>query len=186
MSFDLLMIGGSAAQLGCFAMIARASYRFFRQGESQAHTVTRLANVGATVAFAALALAGPVTPPALVALAIALTALSVWLFHRATVSANAGVLHVAFAEGASAELVTGGIYRHIRNPFYTSYLVYWTAWAVLLDFAWPGMMGLAFFAGLYWLAVLREEKALEGQFGAPYTAYKARAGRFVPRVFGRA
>ena len=182
MSWDLLMMAGTAAQLGCFAMIARASYSFFRQGESRAHTVTRLANVGATAAFAVLALGGPAAPPLFVAVAIGLTALSIWLFHRASKAASAGGLHVAFAEGASSTLVTGGIYRHIRNPFYSAYLAYWAAWAVLLGLAWPGLAGFAFFAVLYWMAVQREERALAVQFGDAYAAYKARAGRFVPRL----
>lgn len=181
MTGQILVAAAVLAQIGCFAVIARASFRFFRQGESTAHALTRLANVAATLGFVGMALSGAGSPGgALVALG--LSAVSLWIFRRAVASASAGVLPVAFAGAPSARLVTEGIYGRIRNPFYTSYLIHWAAWAALLDLAWPAVAGFAFFALLYRGAVVKEERALARQFGAAYTAYKARSGRFLPRL----
>ena len=58
------------------------------------------------------------------------------------------------------QLVTGGIYRHIRHPIYA---------------------GLAAIAPLYFLRVPREEAMLLEQFGDEYRQYMARTGRLLPR-----
>lgn len=82
------------------------------------------------------------------------------------------------------ELVTGGPYRWVRHPLYTTGLMLLLAlglmtgsWFVLLA------TGLAF-ALLRMLVIPREEQVLLAKFGERYQAYMQRTGRLVPRVRG--
>lgn len=182
MSLDIPTTAGALAQIACFTMFAHASYKYFQQGESLGHAITRAASLGGTLVFAGLAVTRTGASAAFLLTALVMTGASAWIFREAITSAGSGVLHVAFADGPSGRLVTEGIYGRIRNPFYTSYLLYWLAWAVLLQLHWTGLLGLAFFSMLYWKAALREEASLSRQFGAAYADYRARAGRFAPRL----
>jgi protein-S-isoprenylcysteine O-methyltransferase Ste14 len=72
-------------------------------------------------------------------------------------------------------------YRWVRHPMYTSIgiwaLAYWLMTANgLVGFGWAGMAGIA--ASL----VPAEERGLEQRFGDAYRAYRARTGRFLPRI----
>ena len=69
-------VAGTSAQCACFAMIARASYAYFRQKPSVGHLVTRLASLIATLAFTGMALAGPPVAMGCASSAIVLAALS--------------------------------------------------------------------------------------------------------------
>jgi protein-S-isoprenylcysteine O-methyltransferase Ste14 len=80
------------------------------------------------------------------------------------------------------ELVTKGIYRYIRHPQYTGFLL--ITFGMLLDWAtlpmlimWPVM------AVLYYRLAKREEGDMEAEFGRQYQEYKARTGMFLPRLF---
>lgn len=86
-------------------------------------------------------------------------------------------------EGRGA-LVRGGIYRHIRHPQYTGFLL--ISLGVLFDWAtlplvllWPVLLAL------YLRLARREEAEMEERFGADYRAYKQATGRFLPRIFTR-
>lgn len=80
-----------------------------------------------------------------------------------------------------AEIVTWGPYRHIRHPFYTSFLLAFVA-AVL---AFPHAMTFACLAySFVALSVTagQEERRLEkSEFGEQYSRYIAVSGRFFPR-----
>ncbi len=78
-------------------------------------------------------------------------------------------------------LVTGGPYRWVRHPLYSSGVVLCTGhvlltanWFILL------MCGLAFAVLL--ARTLREEANLIAKFGDEYRAYMSRTGRFLPRL----
>jgi protein-S-isoprenylcysteine O-methyltransferase Ste14 len=84
------------------------------------------------------------------------------------------------AEG-QGELVTEGIYRFIRHPQYTGFLM--ITFGMLCDWAtlpmlimWPVM------AVLYTKLAKREEKEMETQFGRQYSEYRARTGMFLPKI----
>lgn len=83
------------------------------------------------------------------------------------------------AEG-EGELVTDGIYRWIRHPQYTGFML--ITLGMLLDWAtlpmlimWPVM------AILYYRLALREEKEMQAQFGEAYATYRQTTGMFLPR-----
>lgn len=83
------------------------------------------------------------------------------------------------------ELVTGGPYRWVRHPLYSTGLALFVAlglmagsWFVLLA------TGVAF-ALLRGLVIPREEQELLAKFGERYRVYMQQTGRLLPRVKGR-
>jgi protein-S-isoprenylcysteine O-methyltransferase Ste14 len=81
---------------------------------------------------------------------------------------------------ARDELVTGGLYRFVRHPQYTGFLL------VILAFLiqWPTLPTLVLFPVLlvaYVRLARREERELERRFGERYAAYRARTPMLLPR-----
>lgn len=79
-------------------------------------------------------------------------------------------------------LVTGGIYRTIRNPSYLGMLIAVPGWAL----AFRSVVGLVLTALLLVPLVARmnaEEKMLRSQFAAEYDAYRARTWRLFPGIY---
>jgi protein-S-isoprenylcysteine O-methyltransferase Ste14 len=80
-----------------------------------------------------------------------------------------------------ARLVTRGIYRYIRHPQYTGFLLITLGmlceWATLpLLIMWPILVWL------YVRLARREEADMRAEFGAEYDAYRARTGMFLPLI----
>ncbi len=78
------------------------------------------------------------------------------------------------------ELVTEGLYRHIRHPMYASFWLWGIAQALLVPNWVAGLAGLVSVALLYALRVGKEEAMLRKHFGQRYDAYCARTPRVVP------
>jgi len=77
-----------------------------------------------------------------------------------------------------ADLHTGGLYAHSRNPIYAGLLVASAGWAVLRRRPEPLLAWVALLTVLVRKA--RHEEARLGQrFGAPYEAYRHRTPRFI-------
>jgi protein-S-isoprenylcysteine O-methyltransferase Ste14 len=81
------------------------------------------------------------------------------------------------------QLITTGIYRHVRHPMYAAFFLWAVAQALLLPNWIAGPAGLVGFGILFGLRVGREERMLEATFGDAYRAYAARTWRVVPGVF---
>ncbi len=80
------------------------------------------------------------------------------------------------------QLVTGGLYRFIRNPSYLGLLVVSLGWAL----AYRSSVGVALTALLLPPLIARmraEEALLREQFGARYEAYRARTWRLIPGLY---
>lgn len=78
----------------------------------------------------------------------------------------------------AGNLVTGGIYRHSRNPQYLGTLIGLTGLAVLRRS--PAALALtAALATVYRVWVPREEQHLARQFGQPYLLYRAATARWL-------
>lgn len=82
-------------------------------------------------------------------------------------------------DSGRGELITDGIYRLIRHPQYTGFML--ITLGMLLDWAtlpmlimWPVM------AVLYYRLARREEREMEAEFGEPYRAYLRSTAMFVP------
>jgi protein-S-isoprenylcysteine O-methyltransferase Ste14 len=90
---------------------------------------------------------------------------------------------VTLAIRQTHELVTTGVYRHVRHPMYAAFFLWAIAQALLLPNWIAGPAGLAGFGTLFGLRVRREERMMEAVFGDAYRAYAARTWRVLPGVF---
>ena len=80
------------------------------------------------------------------------------------------------------QLVTSGVYSHIRHPSYLGLIISTAGWAL----AFRSVVGLLLTAALVPILVVRmnaEEALLTTHFGAEYESYKRRTRRFVPGVY---
>ena len=105
------------------------------------------------------------------------------LFWSAIRETRNAKLLAAFTPESPHGLVRTGPYRLVRHPFYTSYLLYWTGFAIATWSVWslPLLVGLT---AMYWRAAVDEEdKFAETEMSVVYADYKKSTGRFFPRVF---
>ena len=89
--------------------------------------------------------------------------------------------HYWSKERGAGQLVTSGIYRFIRNPQYTGFLLITLGmmleWATLtLLVMWPVLIVI------YYRLARREERDMEAEFGDAFVDYRERTGMFLPRV----
>ena len=79
-------------------------------------------------------------------------------------------------------LVTGGVFRYVRNPGYVAAIAILVGQALLLGsgpiLLYAGAMALAFHLFVLWV----EEPALRRTFGAAYDAYRRQVPRWLPRT----
>ncbi|HSK65647.1 MAG TPA: protein-S-isoprenylcysteine O-methyltransferase, partial [Anaerolineales bacterium] len=79
------------------------------------------------------------------------------------------------------ELITGGIYAHIRHPMYASQWLWVLAQPLLLQNWIAGFLNLLVFVPFYFLRVREEERLMLEQFGDRYRSYMQRVGAVLPR-----
>jgi protein-S-isoprenylcysteine O-methyltransferase Ste14 len=82
----------------------------------------------------------------------------------------------------TTELVTTGVYRYIRHPFYSSLL--FLGWGILFKkLSWIGVL-LAVLTTIFLIITARKEEIENIQFfGANYQEYMKRTKMFVPFLF---
>ena len=113
---------------------------------------------------------------------LALELASLWLFWRAVVASRSARLRYAFDPEGPRGLVTEGPYKHIRHPFYTSYLMFWAGWALATASIWSAAPVIGF-AVIYIMAARNEEELFAATpMAADYAAYQARTGFLLPRL----
>jgi protein-S-isoprenylcysteine O-methyltransferase Ste14 len=83
---------------------------------------------------------------------------------------------------APKKLVVRGLYRYTRNPMYVGVLTVILGWAVL--FGAPGLLLYAAVVATCFqlFVVYYEEPQLTRVFGESYREYRARVGRWLPRI----
>jgi protein-S-isoprenylcysteine O-methyltransferase Ste14 len=82
----------------------------------------------------------------------------------------------------SSELITDGLYTHVRNPLYLGNLV--IAAGVMILFFNPWLIPVFFCVVLHYYLIIRaEETYLEKRFGEAYLAYKQRTPRLIPAIW---
>ena len=100
----------------------------------------------------------------------------VWTFHRLGPNLTDTVV-----TRRAHTLVTAGPYRWVRHPFYGCVTLYTSGSALLAANWYVAVTG----ALCIWFLVIRtriEEEHLLARFGPAYDAYRARTGRFLPRL----
>lgn len=123
------------------------------------------------------------------------TALGAWLELASVPLSVASIALISFTLGTHrapvslwhqdndtpAAIVTHGAYRRIRHPFYAAFLL--TLLAALVHSPHPvTMLALAHGCAILNATAAREEKRLaDSPFGADYSAYTKRTGRFLPK-----
>ena len=146
----------------------------------------RVISVGAlTSCVLLLVLTWTVEQPPLAQLAgIAVMGVSLILFWAAVRASSKARLRFAFDEALPNSLVTFGPYRHVRHPFYTSYLMFWSGWAIASWSLW-GLAPIVIMGVLYTIAARYEEKLLIGSgMSSAYRQYRNSTGMFWPRIIG--
>ena len=79
------------------------------------------------------------------------------------------------------DLVTGGVYAHVRNPMYVGNLLIVLGVAIAAN-SWPTLwLGVPMAVFMYICIVAAEEEYLLGRFGAAFKAYCQDVPRWVPR-----
>ncbi len=94
----------------------------------------------------------------------------------------------AFGRGTPApidapkKLVVRGLYRYTRNPMYVGVLTTILGWSALFRAVDLVVYGLITGTAFHLFVVVYEEPHLQRVFGASYNDYRARVGRWLPRV----
>ena len=107
---------------------------------------------------------------------------AIWMIYRAHKDLGrsfSGTLEIR----EQHELVTGGIYRHIRHPIYAAYSLWAIAQAMLLPNWVVGCGAPLVLAVLLAIRIPREELMMLQTFGDGYRDYMQRTARFVPGIF---
>ena len=104
---------------------------------------------------------------------------ALWLFWR-THSDLGRQWSVTLELRESHQLITSGVYRHVRHPMYSAFFLWAIAQALLLPNLVAGLSGLVGFGTLYLFRVGEEEAMMREAFGAQYDAYCARTKRVIP------
>ena len=81
-----------------------------------------------------------------------------------------------------ARLIRKGPYALIRNPMYTSLLLFFT-FGLLDHFSWPDLLVLVLLALVFAIKIRDEENFLALRFGSLYTEYKNSTYRLIPFLF---
>jgi protein-S-isoprenylcysteine O-methyltransferase Ste14 len=81
------------------------------------------------------------------------------------------------------KLVSSGLYRFIRHPMYSSFLLIGLAQAFLLPNWVAGLSGLVGFAVLFFMRVDVEERMMLDAFGEEYRIYSGKTKRIIPYIY---
>jgi len=90
--------------------------------------------------------------------------------------------HKVYAE----ELVTSGLYSHVRNPMYVGNFFLVIGLAIASNSWVFALIGVPLSLGMHKAIVAAEENFLRNKFGAQFDAYCERVPRWVPRLSGLA
>jgi protein-S-isoprenylcysteine O-methyltransferase Ste14 len=89
---------------------------------------------------------------------------------------------IGVRDDQGTDLVTAGWFSLCRNPIYSSMVVGWTGFALMVP-TWPGLAAVVVIAlGLELQVRAVEEPYLVRTHGNEYRRYASRVGRFVPGI----
>jgi protein-S-isoprenylcysteine O-methyltransferase Ste14 len=102
-----------------------------------------------------------------------------WLFYRSHADLGTN-WSITLQVREKHQLVTQGIYQHVRHPMYLALLLYSVGQALVLPNWLAGPSYLVAFGLLFALRVGPEERMMLEEFGKDYEAYMARTKRLIP------
>jgi protein-S-isoprenylcysteine O-methyltransferase Ste14 len=105
-----------------------------------------------------------------------------WLFRRSHKDLGRN-WSVTLEVREGHQLVTGGVYAHVRHPMYASFFLWGIAQALLIPNWIAGLSGLLAVLALYAVRQSREEAMMRQTFGVEYDAYCVRTKRLIPGIF---
>ena len=108
--------------------------------------------------------------------------IGLWLLHRSHVDLGTNWSNTLEIRERH-QLVTDGIYRHVRHPMYLALLLYSLGQVLVVSNWVAGPPFLVAFALLVALRIGPEERMMLDEFGKDYDAYRARTKRLVPGVW---
>jgi protein-S-isoprenylcysteine O-methyltransferase Ste14 len=109
-------------------------------------------------------------------------AASLALFWWAIQTNRAKPLSAAFSPDSPVHLVQQGPYRFVRHPFYTSYLLAWTAGVFATGQALLILTVVLMVVLYYRAAHYEEDKFRTSSLGPAYKSYRASTGLFFPNL----
>jgi protein-S-isoprenylcysteine O-methyltransferase Ste14 len=104
---------------------------------------------------------------------------SLWLFWRTHADLGRN-WSVSLKMREKHQLVTQGVYRYVRHPMYSSFLLMGVGQLLLLPNWVGGGAGLVGAVFLLLFRMRREETMMQERFGDAYRDYSARTARIVP------
>jgi protein-S-isoprenylcysteine O-methyltransferase Ste14 len=123
----------------------------------------------------------PLRPAPLLAGVVCL-AVGLWLFFRSHADLGTN-WSLTLEVREKHQLVTHGIYQHIRHPMYLALLVYGLGQALVVPNWIAGPSYAVAMAVLFALRFTREERMMLDEFGSDYEAYMRRTRRLLPGVW---
>lgn len=105
-----------------------------------------------------------------------------WLFRRSHKDLGRN-WSVTLEVREGHQLVTGGVYAHVRHPMYASFFLWGISQALLIPNWIAGLSGLVAVLALYAVRQSREEAMMRQTFGLEYDAYCTRTKRLIPGIF---
>ena len=106
---------------------------------------------------------------------------AIWMIHRAHRDLGRSFSYTLEIRNQH-ELVNKGVYRYIRHPMYTAFLIWTVAQAMLLPNWMVGLCAPTVLVALLAVRIPREEQMMIETFGDDYRDYMKRTARFIPGV----
>lgn len=117
-----------------------------------------------------------------VGMLLVVAAIAMMVATMATNRVPLALWHQEGEQNAPKQIVTFGPYRFVRHPFYVSFILLTLGAAFITrDIITMGAFPLALLS-LDWTVRNEERKLLASPLGTEYSAYRARTGRFFPRL----
>ena len=113
---------------------------------------------------------------------IACFAVGLWLFYRSHADLGTN-WSVTLQVREQHRLITQGVYRRVRHPMYSAFLLYSVGQVLVLPNWMAAPAYLIAFGILFVLRVRAEERMMIEEFGDEYSAYMARTKRLVPGLW---
>jgi protein-S-isoprenylcysteine O-methyltransferase Ste14 len=119
--------------------------------------------------------------PAIAGLGVATLAAALFLFYRSHADLGRN-WSISLEIRRDHQLITGGVYRLIRHPMYSSFFLLALAQIFLLPNWLVGASGLLAIFALYGFRIRQEEQMMLDRFGGAYRHYVAHTKRLIPWV----